>query len=89
MVNQVYTVFSFIGIVLSVIPFYWHLQGKPRFTDRGLSLSLNIKTHVHSLEHGNLHVYDMDRYRVSHIFRQLHPMARKRARQGSNLLCYR
>ncbi|KAH9976789.1 pheromone A receptor-domain-containing protein [Lactifluus volemus] len=25
-VNQVYTVCSFIGIVLSVIPFYWHLQ---------------------------------------------------------------
>jgi pheromone a factor receptor len=40
--NQVYIVFSFIGIVLSVIPFYWHLQGKLQFT----SPSLNLKVHV-------------------------------------------
>jgi hypothetical protein len=25
--NQLYTAFSFVGLVLSVIPFYWHLEG--------------------------------------------------------------
>jgi pheromone a factor receptor len=40
-VNQVYTVFSFIGTALSVFPFYWHLQGKPQFTN-----GLNIRVYV-------------------------------------------
>jgi hypothetical protein len=81
--NQAYSVFSFIGFWLSVIPLYWHLQGKLQFTN---GPSLNIKGPHHSLEHGNLHVYDMDRYRMSDIFYQLDSMARKRDRQGSDLL---
>jgi pheromone a factor receptor len=40
-VNQVYTVFSFIGIALFVFPFYWHLQGKLQFTN-----GLNIRVYV-------------------------------------------
>ena len=43
-VNQIYTVFSFIGFVFSVVPFYWHLQGKPQFTSHGPFL--NIMVHV-------------------------------------------
>jgi pheromone a factor receptor len=42
-VNQAYSVFSFIGFWLSVIPLYWHLQGKLQFTN---GPSLNIKVHV-------------------------------------------
>ena len=26
--NELYSAFSFIGFVLSVIPFYWHFKGK-------------------------------------------------------------
>jgi pheromone a factor receptor len=43
-VNRAYTVCSFIGIVLSVIPLYWHLQGKLQFTNR--RPCLNIKAHI-------------------------------------------
>jgi pheromone a factor receptor len=43
-VNQVYTVCSFIGIVLSVIPFYWHLQGKLEFANG--RPTLNMKLHI-------------------------------------------
>ncbi|KAH9976784.1 hypothetical protein BGW80DRAFT_880561 [Lactifluus volemus] len=86
-VNQVYTVFFF----------HWHrtfcfsvLLASSR--QAAIYEWSEYKGPRHSLEHGKLHVYDImiDRSRrMSDIFHQLDPMARKRARQrrqGSDLL---
>jgi pheromone a factor receptor len=40
--NLVFIVFCFFGFWLSIIPLYWHLQGKLQFTN---GPSLNIKVH--------------------------------------------
>lgn len=82
--NQVYSAFSFIGFVLCTIPFYWHLEGTWVYLRD--SSTVFKKIHGDSLEHGDLHVHDLDRGWMLDAMYQFDRVERKHNQQGSGLL---
>lgn len=81
--NQIYTAFSFIGFVLAIIPFYWHLEGTWTYSLDSSNSSKNVRC---SLEYGHLHVHDLDSYWMSHAMCQLDRVEWEHDQQGSGLL---
>jgi len=62
--NEVYTAFSFIGFLMCVVPFYWHLEGTWEHFPGSCTGSKHTLT-SHSLEYRNLPVHGLDRSWVS------------------------
>jgi hypothetical protein len=59
--NHVYSAFSFIGFVITFVPFYWHLEGmRIVITCFGVHLTYLLGTLRRSLEHRDLYVYALD-----------------------------
>ena len=72
MSSHLYAVFSFIGFVLCVIPFYWHLQGSSGTLLAFWLLALNV--FFCSLEHWHLHVHGLGWPRLPCSVYQRHPV---------------
>ncbi len=68
--NGLFTALSFVGFVLSAIPFYWHLEGTWKYS-YDLSTPENVRL---SLEYGHLLIHDLGRSWMLDAMRQFDRM---------------
>ncbi len=83
--NELYSALSFIGFVLCVIPFYWHLEGNVEaFIWPGYS-SKNVTVRCSS-EYGHVLVHDLDRSWMPLAIHQLDRVEQEHDQQSTTLL---
>ena len=82
--NQVYTAFSFIGFIMCVIPFYWHLEGTSSF--RCILGARDLRTLPCSMEYRDLSVHVLDWPWLLDPVRQLDRLEREHHQPGTSLL---